>query len=89
MKRVEAVEKKYWDELFDSKDELIMISMNLNYHREELVPKGYVVLESIQEQYRNGRSLSDKQISDIKNLAKHIYVYANRMGVKKYMCRRS
>ena len=78
-----------WNDLFDDREELVFVAMNLDYSKRELVPKGYGLLESMQEQYKNGKPLSGKQLTDIKRLAKGIYAYANHMENELSLCKRS
>lgn len=67
-----------WDEMFESEQDLINALMGIDIKRYK--DKGYVgitYIESFQKFYHKHRYLTDRQMIQLKRLAKEIYKYHN------------
>ncbi len=90
MKEVSACQislnKVSWEEMFDDEQELIEAMLACPVDK-GIVPKGYEYIKSFQKYYANNGRLSDKQMTQLKRLAKAIYCSAKGLKVGGYFTR--
>ena len=62
-----------WSEIYDNENELLsdLLKLNFKCYNYQL-PRGYVYLQSFQEQVNNGKILTEKQMTQLKRLASSI-----------------
>lgn len=63
-----------WDTLFDSESELIQAMLMCDTTSNSPC-KGYVYLDSFRRYYNKNGSLTSRQMTQLKRLAKNIYIY--------------
>lgn len=84
-----SLKKLSWDKLFDSEEELVEAMMGCPVERTAsrhgLVPKGYEYIAGFQRYYAKNRCLTDKQMTQLKRLAKSVYVGIKGMNVGGYI----
>lgn len=61
-----------WNQIYDSEEELIN-DLLLSEKYEQRYTKGYVYLESFKKRVELGKGLTDKQMTQLKRLAKEVY----------------
>ena len=64
------IEKCKWLDIYDNEQELIDDLLKLDFTN--VKPTGFSYLMSFQKQINDGKSLTKKQITQLKRLAKHI-----------------
>lgn len=83
MKKVDActlsLKQVRWDELYDSEQELLESMMkcktDANVYPTYQLVRGYEYIGSFQKQYSRKGSLTEKQLTQVKRLAKSIYAH--------------
>lgn len=83
--------KKKWNELFDSEEDLIeaMLKCNATYHegRNNIVNygivAGYGYIYSFQQYYAKHGTLTEKQMTQLKRLAKAVWIYLKNNETKR------
>lgn len=84
-----SLKKLSWDKLFDSEAELVEAMMNCPSERTNsrhgLVPTGYGYIASFKRYYAKNGCLTDKQMTQLKRLAKSVYVGFRGMNVGGYI----
>lgn len=83
-----SLKKLSWDKLFDSEEELVEAMMecpvDTKSREHGVVPKGYEYIAGFQRYYAKNRCLTDKQMTQLKRLAKAVYVGFHGMHVGGY-----
>ena len=74
-----------WDSIYDSEEELVS-DLLLSEKYQERYTKGYGYLESFKKQVLAGKTLSEKQMTQLKRLAPE--VYKNVHWHAAYLCMR-
>lgn len=68
-----ALNKVKWNELFESEKELIQKMIMVSSRFEKQGYKGYVYINSFTEYYKKNKSLTEKQLTQLKRLSTEIY----------------
>ena len=90
MKKVTAFDistkKLSWDKLFDSEEELVEAMQQCPVRgRDGIVPAGYEYIAGFQRYFTKHGCLTPNQMTQLKRLAKSVYIGLNRMSVGGYM----
>lgn len=67
--------KKNWNSYFPTEQDLLNALMVINASEKQypyLIPNGYVYLQSFQKRIKNGKELTEKQMTQLKRLSYEI-----------------